>query len=75
MIAPLPPGPGVFPITRQLAAFADVHVMPETHLIYAATWFTLAVCGAAIVYGRFGRRAAGGRGARRSLAAAQRRTQ
>ena len=52
-IEPLPPSPRMFPLTRTLASLADVHVMPETHLIYAGTWFTLAAFGAAIVYARF----------------------
>jgi cytochrome oxidase assembly protein ShyY1 len=54
-VEPLPAARGVFPITRQLSTFYATHVMPETHIIYAATWYTLAAAGAAIAWYRFRR--------------------
>ena len=51
----LPKRKGIFPLTRQMESMAEAHVMPDTHLIYAATWYTLAACGAAIMFARFRR--------------------
>ena len=41
------------PITRQPAHFTDAHLSPLTHLVYAATWGSLALAGAAIMRARF----------------------
>ncbi len=30
--------PRKFPVTKQLPAYSEFHVMPHTHLIYTATW-------------------------------------
>jgi cytochrome oxidase assembly protein ShyY1 len=43
-----------FPIPRTLSSLKDgTHAPPFTHLIYAGTWFTLSLCGAALTMARF----------------------
>jgi len=37
--------PRNFPYTRQLSEYVRFHVMPETHAVYAVTWFSLAIAG------------------------------
>ena len=44
-----PPPPHV----RPLESFVDFHVKPSTHLVYAATWASLACAGAVITFKRF----------------------
>jgi len=59
-ISPHPPaGAQPQPLTRQAAHFADAHVTPLTHLVYAATWGSLSLAGALIMRARFGARAGG----------------
>ena len=62
LIAPPPPRRDVFPLTRQREALAEAGTSPLTHLVYAATWFSLSAFGAAIALARFRRRAPGRRG-------------
>lgn len=50
------------PITKQLNSFASSYVMPTTHLVYAATWYALAVFGMGITYSRFVRGSKGALG-------------
>ena len=49
----------VFPLTKPLEALAQAHTAPLTHLVYAATWFSLSAFGSAIAWARFRRRAPG----------------
>jgi cytochrome oxidase assembly protein ShyY1 len=56
VIEPSPARGGVFPLTRQMATLAETFVMPDTHLIYAGTWYTLAFFGSVIAWVRFRRR-------------------
>lgn len=37
--------PRNFPYTRQLSEYVRFHVMPETHFVYALTWFSLSIAG------------------------------
>lgn len=52
-VDPAPTKQNVFPLTKQLQTLAETYVMPSTHLVYAATWYTLSLFGAAIAYYRF----------------------
>jgi len=56
VIEPSPARSGTFPLTRQMATLAETFVMPDTHLIYAGTWYTLAFFGSVIAWVRFRRR-------------------
>lgn len=47
------------PFTKQLDAFRSFHTTPNTHITYAATWYTLAIIGAILTRNNF----APGRGA------------
>lgn len=64
--ASLPPSQR-YPITRQFPQLSDAYVQPHTHVIYAATWFTLSVFGYFLTKRRFKGSA---RGAMRKLSSA-----
>lgn len=42
-----------YPITRQLSQLSEAYVDPQTHVIYAFTWFTLSVFGYFLTKRRF----------------------
>ena len=42
-----------FPAPRRLSQLNEQHVTPFTHLVYAATWFSLAVAGGFMTYNMF----------------------
>lgn len=42
-----------WPVARPLETYAEFHVKPSTHLIYAATWCSLTAFGAVMTYKRF----------------------
>ena len=42
-----------WPHARPVESFMNFHVTPSTHLVYAATWASLSLAGAAITYLRF----------------------
>ena len=49
----------LFPIVKKPKDFIDFHVTPETHMVYAATWFLLAGIGLGMTFMKFRR---GGKG-------------
>lgn len=44
-----------WPVTRQWADLSGSTITPSTHLVYAATWLTLAACAGLITTKRFGK--------------------
>lgn len=59
-------GPPLWPVTRQWEQLQSASLAPpHTHLVYAATWFTLALFGGFSTYGRMRARGGAGRGARK----------
>lgn len=80
VVAPFPPAPvaggakdaaaqaATWPVTRQAPQFTSL-ITPSTHLIYAATWLTLATVGAVLTRQRFKPT----RGAQRKMAMPSRR--
>ena len=42
-----------WPAERTTATFLDFYVQPSTHLVYAATWLSLAAAGALMTFKRF----------------------
>jgi surfeit locus 1 family protein len=44
-------------ISKTAEHFQTFHVMPWTHATYAFTWYTLAICGSAMVFFRFRKKA------------------
>ena len=39
-----------YPLPKRISDIEQFHVMPETHLMYAATWYCLALFGGIMVY-------------------------
>ena len=52
-----PPTADGQPFTRQLDQLKDFSVTPEKHLVYAVTWFSLAVFGVILTYLRLRKKA------------------
>lgn len=52
-----PPTADGQPFTRQLDQLKDFNVTPEKHLVYAVTWFSLAVFGVILTYLRLRKKA------------------
>lgn len=42
-----------WPLCKRDVHFLESHVTPQTHLMYAATWYTLGAAAAALTYMRF----------------------
>lgn len=51
--------PLVYPVPKGVEDVQGFYVMPSQHLMYAATWFSLAACGAAMTRMRFKKTAIG----------------
>jgi len=45
-----------WPASRTLEEFEQFHVMPETHFVYAVTWYSLAIFGTVATWLRFRKR-------------------
>lgn len=44
---------GTYPKPKRIADIEQFYVMPQTHLMYAATWYSLAAFATVITYNRF----------------------
>jgi surfeit locus 1 family protein len=55
-VAARPVSSSPFPLPRPIASLYDAYVMPSTHLIYAGTWYTLAVVAASVAMSKGRRR-------------------